>query len=166
MISRVSFRIVIIASMIGALVAAAAFAQAPSAGTEASPTAPAHLKVGNHELKRFAGALHAVQHVEISYEKRINRAFAHSPMTERRYYQIYNAKERGQQVKPRESATEGVQFKELTTAVSRLQSRAEKNMIAAVHHDGFKVARFNQILDALHTDPSLAKRFEQVQERS
>lgn len=137
------------------LASAYTFAQAKSVPPPNAPT----VQVDHHELKRFVAAWKSVQTVQRRLTKSVDTDISKSPLSTKRFYQIYNSQRTGTKIQPKVTATEQHEYQALSHQIQSIQRLAEQEMVKAVRGDGFKVTRFNQIALALQSDSKLYKRF-------
>lgn len=141
-----------------------------SAQNSGAPTggqiSPSHksVSVGNAELKRFAGALKDVQVIQIGFQKSFQSAVTKSPLSAKEFFRIYQAERSTHKLPSNLSSNERKEYRTLVNAVLKMEQQARLQMIAVVKKDGFKVARFDEIVRAVNTDPVLAKRFKKVRQ--
>lgn len=133
---------------------------APSAGK----IAPAHkaVSVGNAELKRFAGALKDVQVIQVGFQMSFKKAVTKSPLSQKEFFRLYQSERLKQKLPADVSSSERKEYQTLVREVLKMEQQARLQMVAVVKKDGFKVARFNEIIRAVHTDPALAKRLKSM----
>jgi cell division protein FtsX len=117
-----------------------------------------HIKIDNTELKKFSVALHDVDKIAATFRGVVHTRISKSPLSQKRFFQIYNAQRSGKNPTPKVTGKESKEYKSLAQELNNLQRSSQQSMVKKVKEDGFTVARFNQIIKALHSDPSLVKR--------
>lgn len=133
---------------------------APSGGK----TAPAHkaVNVGNAELKRFVGALKDVHGIQIGFQKSFQQALTKSSLSQEEFFRIYQSERSTHKLPSNVSSSEQKEYQRLVREVLKMEQQTRLQMIAAVKKDGFEVARFDEIVRAVNTDPALAKRLKSM----
>lgn len=153
----------IVAGLCLLLTAGFAFAQtkggAPSGKSVQSPKS---ITVGHAELKRFASTLNDVNTIQVGFRKGFQQAVTKSPLGQQEFLQIFKAERTTHKLPPNLSATQKKQYHDLVSKVLVMERQAQQKMVAMVKKDGFTVSRFDAIVRAIHTDPTLAKRLSKI----
>lgn len=153
-------------SILALLLVAGTLAAQSTGSTSGGNAAPAHkaFSVDNAELKRFAGALKDVHVIQIGFQESFQKAVTKSPLSQKEFFRLYQSERTTHALPSNASSTERKEYRTLLNAVLKMEQDARLQMVAVVKKDGFKVARFNEIVRAVHTDPALAKRLAKAQQ--
>lgn len=161
--NRAFFRTIAVAMIALFAVAGTLAAQSSSGapgGTSVQPKKA--VKVGDPELKRFAGALKDVHLIQVDFQSSFTKAITSSPLGQKEFFKIYQSERSTHKLPADVSPTERQQYKTLINQVVQMEQKARTKMIAAVKKDGFKLARFDELVRAVNSDPKLAKRLRKV----
>lgn len=162
MINRILLRAAMLSVLAMVAVAGTLHAQsAPSAPAGPKVAAPT-IKVGNTELKRFAGALKDVQAIQRDFQKSFQKAVTKSSLSRSEITKILQSERSAHKLPSNLSSNERQHYQAFVNKVVHLEQMARGQMVAVVQKDGFKVARFDAIVRAVNSDPTLAKRLEKM----
>jgi len=163
MMKRSLFRRVVLAGLALMLVSGLAVAQTGGNSPSGKSLKSAkHLKVGDAELKRFASTLNDVHVIQVGFQKGFQQAVTSSALGQKQFLNIYRSERRTKKLPTNLTPAQKRQYHQLMTKVVGMERQAQKRMVAIVKKDGFTVSRFDAIIQAVHSDPSLASRLKKV----
>ncbi len=139
--------------------------QEPAPGLQQQP--PESLEVSDEELRRFAAAVAEVQQIQLRMQGEIEGAITESDLSRERFVEIFeSSRTQGAQDTSDVTESEQQEFDSLVEAIAALQMSSQQSMIEAVRETGMELERFNQILAAVQSDPSLMERLQPHLEKS
>ncbi|MBN1755772.1 DUF4168 domain-containing protein [bacterium] len=133
----------------------------PPAGMGTPPT-PA-TDVSDEELKIFAELMEETQKIQYESQEEMQNAVTGTGMSIERYSNIMQQMQgQGQGESTEISDEEQIQLGEAQEALQKIQMDTQQKMIAAVEEGGMSTDRFQSILMAIRSDPSMQQRLQQL----
>jgi len=124
----------------------------------------AQTNVSDAELGKFVNALKDIQEVSMNAESQLVQLIQNAGLELNRFNELYNASQNGQ-VKP-EGATEE-EAKSFETVMARMQAMQpviEKQFEDAMTKAGITNERYEEIMVAVQSDPSLQQKIQSMME--
>ena len=145
-------RTVVIGLAIALFLAPVAFAQSSNGG-----------EVSDAELESFVAALQDVQEIRQDMAEETQQAVGESPLEQKRFEEIYGARQSGGQQGAGTTEAEDRQFEELMSEIQKIQQQSNEEMVQALEEEDLSVQRFNQIAQAIQQNPELQQEFRELQ---
>lgn len=119
--------------------------------------------VTDQELKKVATITTEAQKVRKQSQQKVDSMLQETDMDMRRFQQIMMSKRNpkmadSMNVTQQEQAT----IKELQPKLMKVQRQSQQQMMSIIQNEGMNPKRFQQVMQAVRTNPELMKRFKQL----
>jgi hypothetical protein len=124
----------------------------------------AQTNVSDAELGKFANAFKGIQEVSMNAESQLIEVIENSGLELTRFNELYNASQNGQ-VKPAgASEDEAKKFDAVMGRMQAMQPVFEKQVDDAIAKAGISSERYEEIMAAVQSDPSLQQKMQSMLE--
>ena len=139
------------------LMAGSAFAQGQQMQNAQADT------VSDKELKKFADAAQELQQIQQNVQSQVQEMVKEEDMEFQRFQQIMMSKQNPQMAKQvKVTDEEEATIKEMQPELQKIQQEAQKKQMSVIQDNGLTPQRFQQIAQAVQSDPAMMKRFQQM----
>ncbi len=139
------------------LMAGSAFAQGQQMQNAQADT------VSDKELKKFADAAQELQSIQQNVQSEVQEMVKEEDMEFQRFQQIMMSKQNPQMAKQVNATDEEEAIiEEMQPKLQKIQQKAQKKQMSVIQDNGLTPQRFQQIAQAVQSDPAMMKRFQQM----
>ncbi|SMO36436.1 DUF4168 domain-containing protein [Fodinibius sediminis] len=119
--------------------------------------------ISDAELKKFANVTTEAQEVQQQMRDQVDSMLAEKNMEMERFQQIMMSK-RNPQMADSVEVTEKEQktMKEIQPKLMQMQQKSQQQMVSIIQDNDLQPQRFQQIMQAVRTNPEVMKRFQEL----
>ena len=141
------------------LMAGSAFAQGQQMQNNQADT----VTVSDQEFQKFVDAAQELQQIQQEIQGEVQDMVSEKDMEFQRFQQIMMSKQNPQMAQKIEVSDEEEQIiQEIQPKLQEIQQAAQQDQMAAIQDNGLTPQRFQQIAQAVQSDPEMMKRFQQM----
>jgi len=119
--------------------------------------------VSDKELEKFVETAQDLRSIQENIQSEVQGMVQEEDMTFQRFQQIMMSKQNPQMAKKVEvTDDEEAVIKELQPKLQKIQQEANQKQMSAIQDNGLTPQRFQQIAQAVQSDPAMMKRFQQM----
>ena len=119
--------------------------------------------VSDKELKNFVDAAQELQTIQQNIQSEVQQMVQEEDMTFQRFQQIIMSKQNPQMAKKVQvTDEEEAVIKEMQPKLQKIQQEANQKQMTVIQDNGLTPQRFQQIAQAVQSDPQMMQRFQQM----
>ncbi len=119
--------------------------------------------VSDKELEKFVETAQDLRSIQENIQSEVQGMVQEEDMTFQRFQQIMMSKQNPQMAKKVEvTDEEEAVIKEMQPKLQKIQQEANQKQMSAIQDNGLTPQRFQQIAQAVQSDPAMMKRFQQM----
>ncbi|HKL17942.1 MAG TPA: DUF4168 domain-containing protein [Halalkalibaculum sp.] len=119
--------------------------------------------VSDKELEKFVETAQDLRSIQENIQSEVQGMVQEEDMTFQRFQQIMMSKQNPQMAKKVEvTDEEEAVIKEMQPKLQKIQQEANQKQMSAIQENGLTPQRFQQIAQAVQSDPAMMKRFQQM----
>ena len=119
--------------------------------------------VSDKELKKFVDAAQELQTIQQNIQSEVQQMVQEEDMTFQRFQQIIMSKQNPQMAKKVQvTDEEEAVIKEMQPKLQKIQQEANQKQMTVIQDNGLTPQRFQQIAQAVQSDPQMMQRFQQM----
>lgn len=141
------------------LMAGSAFAQGQQMQNNQADT----VTVSDQELKKFAETAQELQEIQKEIQGEVQEMVSKEDMEFQRFQQIMMSKQNPQMAQKIEvTDEEEATIEKLQPEIQKISQEAQQKQVSVIQEQGLTPQRFQQIAQAVQSDPEMMKRFQQM----
>lgn len=119
--------------------------------------------ITKEELKKFAEISNEAKKIQKETREKVDSMLSEVEMDMKRFQQIMMSKRNPKKADTLNITKEEQQtIKELQPKLMKMQQESQRKFVAIIQDNGLKPQRFQQIMQAVRTDPQVMKRFQRL----
>lgn len=119
--------------------------------------------VSDKELKKFVETAEDIRSIRQDVQSELQQMVQEEDMTFQRFQQIMMSKQNPQMAKKVQvTDEEEAVIKEMQPKLAKIQQQANQKQMTAIQDNGLTPQRFQQIAQAVQSDPQMMQRFQQM----
>lgn len=119
--------------------------------------------VSDEELKKFVETAEDLRSIQENIQSEVQQMVQEEDMTFQRFQQIMMSKQNPQMAKKVQvTDEEEAVIKEMQPELQKIQQEANQKQMTAIQENGLTPQRFQQIAQAVQSDPQMMQRFQQM----